>query len=142
MPEQLTALCRMFNHAIKGQRALPKYLNSDHNPLFLFERWQVNLRILNVAEIKTVPYVPLSHPFVELLIGSISREYLDRTLFWTAVDLENKLLEFRDYFNRHRTHASLEGWTPDPESVRLLANLHSYRCQSHCRELYQTPIAA
>ena len=57
-------------------------------------------------------YVPLSHPFVERLIGTIRREYLDRTLFWTTVDLENKLLEFRDYFNSYRTHHSLEGKHP------------------------------
>jgi hypothetical protein len=44
-----------------------------------------------VKEIKTVPYVPLSHPFVERLIGTIRRECLDHTLFWTAVDLEMKL---------------------------------------------------
>jgi hypothetical protein len=39
-------------------------------------QWQANLRILEVAEIKTVPYVPLSHPFVERLIGTVRREYL------------------------------------------------------------------
>jgi len=33
-----------------------------------------------VKEIKTVSYVPLSHPFVERLIGTIRREYLDQTL--------------------------------------------------------------
>src|SRR6266850_842797 len=42
-------------------------------------------------------------PFVERLIGTIRREYLDRMLFWTATDLENKLLDFRAYFNSHRT---------------------------------------
>jgi transposase InsO family protein len=105
------ALCRMFNRAIRGQQSMPKYLSSDHDPLYRFGQWQANLRILDVAEIKTVPYVPLSHPFVERLIGTIRREYLDRTLFWTTVDLENKLLEFRDYFNSHRTHHSLEGRT-------------------------------
>jgi putative transposase len=42
-----------------------------------------NLRILEVKGIKTVPYVPLSHPFVARLIGTIRRECLDRTLFWT-----------------------------------------------------------
>jgi hypothetical protein len=39
-------------------------------------------------EIKTVPYVPLSHPFVERPVGTLRRECLDRTLFWTAADLE------------------------------------------------------
>jgi putative transposase len=97
-----------------------------------------------VIEIKTVPYVPLSHPFVERLIGTIRREYLDRTLFWTTADLENKLIEFRNYFNRHRTHASLEGRPPDQDASvsRKFADLQSYRWQSHCQGLYQTPVAA
>ena len=45
-----------------------------------------------MTEIKTVPNVPLSHPFVERLIGTCRSEYLDRTLFWTTVDLENKII--------------------------------------------------
>src|SRR5437867_11234868 len=81
-------------------------------------QWQANLRILDVAEIKTVPYVPLSHPFVERLIGTIRKECLDRTLFWTTVDLEDKLREFRDYFNSYRTHHSLEGKTPGRKEPR------------------------
>ncbi len=138
------ALCGMFNHAIRGHWATPQYLSSDHDPLYRFDQWQANLRILDVAEIKTVPYIPLSHPFVERLIGTIRREYLDRTLFWTTVDLENKLLKFRDYFNSHRTHQSLAGRTPDQgtKKPRLVENLSSYRWQSHCRGLYQTSIAA
>ena len=138
------ALCRMFNRAIRGSSAMPSYLSCDHDPLFLFERWRANLRILEMVEIKTVPYVPLSHPFVERLIGTVRRELLDRTLFWTIKDLEDKLLEFRNYFNRHRAHTSLEGQTPDQYSTgaRPLADLHSYRWQSHCRGLYQTPAAA
>jgi len=107
------ALCRMFNRAIRGQGCMPKYLSSDHDPLYKFHQWQANLRILEVTEIKTVPYVPLSHPFVERLIGTIRREYLDHTLFWTSADLENKLLDFKTYYNHHRTHHAREGRTPD-----------------------------
>jgi hypothetical protein len=105
----------MFQHAIRGQ-GLPKYLSSDHDPLYRFHQWQANLRILEVEAIKTVPYAPLSHPFVERLIGTIRRECLDRTLFWTAADLELKLLEFQRYFNGHRTHAGLGGLTPEPRT--------------------------
>ncbi len=86
----------MFNRAIRRQ-AVPKYLSSDHDPLYRFQQWQANLRILGMTEIKTVPYVPMSHPLVERLIGTIRREYLDRTLFWTGIDLESKLSEFKDY---------------------------------------------
>jgi transposase InsO family protein len=67
-------LCRMFNRASRGHGSMPTYLNSDHDPLYRFHQWQANLRILEVTEIKTVPYVPLSHPFVERLIGTIRRE--------------------------------------------------------------------
>jgi putative transposase len=109
------ALCQMFNRAI-GRQPAPTYLSSDHDPLYRFHQWQANLRILDVAAIKTVPYVPLSHPFVERLIGTIRRECLDRTLFWTAADLELKLREFQRYFNGHRTHAGLGGLTPEPRA--------------------------
>jgi putative transposase len=56
-------------------------LTTIADPLYRFGQWQRNLRILDVQEIKTVPYVPLSHPFVERLIGTIRRECLDCTLF-------------------------------------------------------------
>jgi len=136
-------LCRMFNRATRGQSA-PKYLSSDHDPVFRFRQWQANLRILDVGEIKTVPYVPLSHPFVERLIGTIRRECLDRTLFWTAADLETKLLDFQHFYNRHRTHAELNGRTPEPstDTGSARASVSSYRWQPHCRGLYQTPMAA
>jgi putative transposase len=136
------ALCRMFNRAIRGQRGMPNWLSSDNDPLYRFHQWQANLRILEVTEIKSIPYVPLSHPFVERLIGTLRREYLDHTLFWTTADLESKQLDFRTYFNNHRTHTSLEGRTPDPPVSRAIANLRSFRWQPHCRSLYQTPMAA
>jgi transposase InsO family protein len=137
------ALCRMFQRAIRGQ-SLPKYLSSDHDPLYRFHRWQANLRVLEVTEIKTVPYVPLSHPFVERLIGTVRREYLDRTLFWTTADLETKLFDFQQYYNAHRTHAGLEGRLPEPALAGSASPIDfaSYQWQGHCRGLYQTPIAA
>ena len=49
------ALCRMFNRAIRGHRGMPKYLSSDHGPLYRFGQWQANLRTREVNEIKTVP---------------------------------------------------------------------------------------
>ncbi len=86
-------VCRMFSSIIGGI-TIPRYLSSDNDPLFLFRQWNANLRILEVTQVKTVPYVPLSHPFVERLIGTIRREYLDQVPFWSALDLERKLLLF------------------------------------------------
>ena len=61
-----------------------------------------------------MPSVPLSHPFVERLIGTLRRECVDQLLFWSASDLEDKLVAFQDFYNAHRAHASLDGRTPVP----------------------------
>ena len=105
----------------------------------------VALRILEIDPIKSIPYTPISHPFVERLIGTVRRDFLDQTLFWNAVDLEKKLGVFLEYYNHSRVHASLKGDTPaqvSGESKPRKANLERYRWQTHCRELVQLPMAA
>ncbi len=134
----------MFSRIVSGS-APPPYLSSDTDRLFEFHRWKANLRILEVEEIKTVPYVPLSHPFVERLIGTIRREYLDQVPFWGATDLERKLRSFKDYYNRERTHQGLDGKTPNSNpgtAVQTTPHLDNYGWKSCCRGPYQLPIAA
>jgi transposase InsO family protein len=96
----------MFNQAI-AKRTLPRRLSTDHDPLFRFHRWLANLRILEIEEIKSVPHAPMSHPFIERLIGTIRRECLDRTFFWNSIDLDRKLKAFQNYYNGYRDHRSL-----------------------------------
>ncbi len=136
------ALCGMFRQATRGTE-LPKYLSSDHDPLYRYHQWQANLRILEIQEVKTVPYVPLSHPFVERLIGTIRREFLDHVLFWNAADLETKLRTFQEFYNWHRAHSARGGDVPLSEtrpSGRISIGCHRWR--RHCGGLYQTPAAA
>jgi transposase InsO family protein len=138
------SLCRMFNRVI-SRHALARYLSTDHDPLSRYHRWQASLRVLDIEPVKTVPYVPLSHPFVERLIGSVRREFLDQTLFWNSLDLERKLGSFRDYYNESRIHSSLGGQTPAEVSEnrgRQRANILEHRWQSHCGGLCQLPVAA
>jgi len=59
----------------------PGGVKADNDPLFEFHQWQINLRILEFCEIKTIPNLPISHPFIEKLIGSIQREFLDHMMF-------------------------------------------------------------
>ena len=133
-PWMARALCRMFNHAIRGL-SRPKRLSSDHDPLYRFHQWCANPRVLQVTEVKSVPSVPLSHPFVERLIGTLRRECVDQLLFWSASDLEDKLVAFQDFYNAHRAHASLDGRTPVP--IRKdVARLDRYRWDERCRGLY------
>ena len=78
--------CRMLNRATAGQ-SLPMHVSTDHDLLFRFHRWLANLRVLAIQEIKSVPYAPVSHPFIERLIGTVRRECLDHVFFWNAFDL-------------------------------------------------------
>ncbi len=87
----------------------------------------------------------LSHPFIERLIGTIRREYLDHTLFWNAIDLKRKLSDFQRYYNHHRTHSSLGGDTPAEFAAATLKSpikLDNFNWQHHCPGRYQLPIAA
>ena len=143
-PMDGVSVCRMFNHAVAGQ-PLPKYLSTDHDPLFRFHRWLANLRVLEIEQIKSVPYVPVSHPFVERLIGTIRREVLNQMFFWNALDLTRKLEMFRCYYNEQRVHRSLGGTTPAQRagaSAPAPAALDRYGWRQHCSGLFQIPVAA
>jgi hypothetical protein len=59
-----------------ARKGTPKYPSTDNDPLFLYHRLLATLSILEVDEIKTVPYVPLSHPFIQRLILSVRKELL------------------------------------------------------------------
>ena len=45
-----------------------------------------------IAVCRMFNHAPQSHPFVERVIGTLRREYLDHLFFWTGTDLEKKLL--------------------------------------------------
>ena len=139
--------CRMFNSIISGQPKLPKSLSSDNDPLFRFHRWQANLRILEIWEIKSVPYVPESHPFIERLFRTVRNELLDQTLFWGKLDLQTKLNSFKDYYNDTRGHWGLGQLTPNQQrqtghKPKNLIEPIADQWQSHCSGLFHTPIAA
>jgi putative transposase len=137
-------VCRMFNQARCAQ-PLPQHLSTDHDPLFRFHRWRANLRILDIEELKSVPFVPRSHPFIERLIGTLRREYLDQSFFWNGLDLHRKLNRFAAYYNQRRVHAGLGGRTPFERcrtSAFQPANLRHFAWRSDCSGLFHTPVAA
>jgi len=116
----------MFNRIRKGQSP-PRWISSDHDPIFNYPRWRANLRILDIDETKTAPYCPRSHPLVERVIGTIRRELLEQTLFWI------------------RGHLSLTNRSPAQAAAKTNTNrkfLGNYSWESHCNDLFKTPIAA
>ncbi|WP_129782469.1 integrase core domain-containing protein [Peristeroidobacter soli] len=138
------SVCHMFNEARCGQ-PLPKQLSSDHDPLFRFHRWRANLRVLDIEELKSVPFAPRSQPFIERLIGTLRREYLDQTFFWNGLDLHRKLDCFALYYNQRRVHAGLNGRTPVEQCGTIAdqpANLNHFAWRLDCSGLFHTPTAA
>jgi len=134
----------MFSNVL-GSSTGPRYSSTDNDPLFKFHRWKANLRILDVTEMKTIPYAPFSHPFVERLIGTVRREFVDHAPFWRALDLERKLCSFKAYYNQDRVHRGREGAVPHSKLTsgnRNIARLDDFRWKSSCHDLYQLPIAA
>ena len=138
-------VCRLLRH-ITFSSAPPIHSSSDQDPLFECRQWKVNLRILGAKEVKTIPHVPLSHPFVERLIGTVRREHLGHALL-NAGDLERKLNSFKDCYNPQWVHQGLKAkrQTPDPTSNRghqSTACLNDHRRKSSCHGLFQLPMAA
>ena len=134
--------CMMFNK-ISGNTPSPKHLSSDNDPLFQYFKWKANLRIYEIKEIKSIPFTPISHPFVERVIGTTRREYLDHIIFADTADLENKLNDFKIYYNQYRQHLSLQK-TPEKmggKGSKKTAFLKNYHWKNYCRGLFQTPIA-
>jgi putative transposase len=138
------AVCRMFNYA-RDKQGLPKHLSTDHDPRFRFHQWIANLRVLEIEEVKSVPYVPVSHPFVERMIRTIREELLDQVLFWNLLDLERKLSAFQTYYNRYRVHSGIGGTPPEHVHDRrrhCTSSLGEIRWMSHCHGIFDLPAAA
>jgi putative transposase len=86
-----------------------------------------------------------AHPFVERLIGTLRREYLDRAFFGNSSGLAQKLIAFGDYCNVLTVHRSLDGTTPaqcarSSSPKRISLEHHAWR--QHCGGLLRTPVAA
>lgn len=135
------ALCRMFKDATSRQ-GWPKYIGSDNNPLFQYHQWKANRRVLEVEAIKSLPHTPMSHLFVERLIGSIRRDLLDQIFFWTTTGLENKLRGYQCYYNKCRTHSGRDGATPMESVENKIAEISDYRWKKLSRGLFHLPITA
>jgi hypothetical protein len=135
--EEIEVIVVVHHHVWLAGRVLPSYFRNQLLVDLVNGRTdglKLSLKLYHGNELQLA--------YQQLITEAPRREYLDRTLFWTSGDLENKLLDFRTYFNAHRVHTYREGRTPDTPVSRPLVNLQSHRWQRHCRGLYQTPIAA
>ncbi|MFK7825184.1 MAG: integrase core domain-containing protein [Oligoflexales bacterium] len=131
-------VCFCFNKLISEIGTKPKYLSTDNDPVFNFHLWQINLDMMKIGQIKSVPGIPTSHPFIERCIGSTRREFLDQILFWSQNDLDFKLKQFQKYFNEARPHYALGGLTPNGKRFE---HGNCYEFKNYCNGLFSVPMA-
>jgi len=117
-----------------GSDEHPKFLLRDRDGIYgkLVSR---QVTALGMKEVITAPRSPWQNAYVERVIGSIRRECLNHVIVLTDRQLKRVLREYIDYYNRVRTHLSLDKDAPDyrmskpPEvgkivSTRRVGGLH------------------
>jgi putative transposase len=73
---------------------------------------------MGITEVITAPRSPRQNACVERVIGSIRREYLDHIVIFNERHLRRLLSSYVDYYQRTRTHLSLDKDCPDLRPIQ------------------------
>jgi putative transposase len=71
-----------------------------------------------ITEVVTTPRSPWQNPYLERVIGSIRRECLDHVIVINESHLRRVLSSYIDYYQRTRTHLSLDKDCPDARPIQ------------------------
>ena len=95
----------------------PRYLLRDRDGIY-GEKVHEATEWLGLREVLTAPKSPWQNPYVERLIGSIRHECLDQVITFDETGLHRVLKSYFEYYERTRTHLSLEKDAPIPRTVQ------------------------
>ncbi len=103
-------VARQITQAFPWDEA-PHYLIRDRDQIYgaVVTR---RLRAMGIRDKPTAPASPWQNGFAERLVGSIRREYLDHIIVLGEAHLRRILKFYADYYNRIRTHRSLDKDAP------------------------------
>jgi transposase InsO family protein len=93
----------------------PRYLIHDRD--HAFERLETTAKPMGIEEVLTAPRSPWQNAFVERFIGSVRRECLDHVIVFNEAGLLRLMNIYCAYYERSRTHLSLDKDTPIPRAV-------------------------
>src|SRR5260370_31698147 len=88
-----------------------RYLLHDRDAIY-GEKFCQTSRWMGIHEVLTAPQSPWQNAYVELFIGSIRRECLDHVMVFHEAGLRRILKGYFEYYERCRTHLSLEKDAP------------------------------
>jgi putative transposase len=95
--------------------AAPGYLLHDRD--LSFAGLGATAEAMGVTNVLTAPRAPWQNPYVERVIGSIRRECLDHVIVFNAAGLRRVLKRYLEYYERSRTHLSLDKDAPISRGV-------------------------
>jgi transposase InsO family protein len=84
------------------------------------------LRAMGIRDRPIAFRSPWQNAYVERLIGSIRREYLDHMIVFGEAHLRRILGAYATYYNEARTHRSLNKDAPFHRSIERLGAITSY----------------
>ena len=123
-----------------GTDDVPTYLLDDRDATFgaAFSRQAASA---GLREVTTAPRSPWQNPYVERVIGSIRRECLDHTIILGERHLRRVVGNFVRYYNKTRTHLSLEKHGPAMRAVHP-PNRGPIVSKEHCGGLHHEYLRA
>lgn len=95
----------------------PKYLLRDRDAIY-GSHFRNRARCLGMKECPIARRSPWQNPYVERVIGSIRREYLDHIVVLNKRHLKQILRSYFIYYHQWRLHRSLEMDSPNSRSVQ------------------------
>jgi transposase InsO family protein len=116
-------IARQLTEAFPWDHA-PRYLIRDNDRIY----GNVALRRVRAMGIRDKPISAASawqNGFAERLIGSIRRECLDHLVVLSEAHLRKILRSYADYYNKVRTHRSLDKDAPSFRAVQRAGNIAS-----------------
>src|SRR3569833_2898679 len=94
-----------------------RYIIRDRDALY-GRRFAQRLRAFGIKERVIAKQSPWQNIYVERLIHSIRRECLNHVIILNCDHLRHLLVSYATYYNRSRTHQSLNQECPEPRAVQ------------------------
>jgi transposase InsO family protein len=91
---------------------IPEHLRSDNGSEFSANKIKAWLKTGGCQTLSIELSHPWENPFIERFIGTLKRECLDRYLFDSVAEAQQLIEQWREEYNRHRPHSSLDYLTP------------------------------
>ena len=93
----------------------PRFLLHDRD--HAFDGWAQTAKAIGFEELLTAPHSPWQNAYVERFIGSVRRECLDHVIVFNARGLQRLMRLYCAYYERSRTHLSLDKDAPIPRPI-------------------------